>query len=294
MEFKEFVDMIVEGIPEYLHQYDIDKIHIENISKNNGITYTGLIIVLKGENLSPNIYLDYYYTLYNKGYSLEHILEIVGEDYRLAKTRIDKDSFEMPSTSSIEELLFIKLINYERNKELLSDCPYIPFFDLAITFRFLVKKDGKGIASGMVRNEDMKRWGINTAKLYNMAKENMLKMFPPKLSRLDTMLRENLGECPVMPDEACLYVLTNEQGINGASYMIYKDIISRFSDELGCSLYIIPSSIHEILILPSVCAMTKEELIEMVKEINLYVVSDLDFLSDNVYFYDREDEKIIN
>lgn len=292
MDFKEFTDAIAAGISEYLLQYDIDKVHTEKVCKNNGVAYTGLMITIKGEKLTPNIYLDYYYGLYKEGYGMEKIMSMIGEEYKTARKRLEKDKFITLDELEIEKSLFIKLINYERNKELLADCPYIPFFDLAISFRYLVQRDGAGIASGMVRNCDMEKWNINTEQLYKMAKENTLRLFPPRLSRLDVMLKESVPDMPEVPAESSLYVLTNNQGVNGASYMIYKDIIGGFAEKLGSSLYIIPSSIHEILILPAASGMKKTELLEMVKEVNQYAVSELDYLSDNVYFYDINDENI--
>lgn len=292
MDLKNFTDAVAAGISEYLLQYDVDKIHTEKVSKNNGVTYTGLMITIKGEKLTPNIYLDYYYALYNEGYSLEKIMSMISEEYKAARGRLEKDKFITLDELEIEKSLFIKLINYEKNKEILADCPYIPFFDLAISFRYLVQSDGTGIASGMVRNCDMERWNLNTGELYKMAKENTLRLFPPRLSCLDKILKENMPDMPDMPKESGLYVLTNNQGVNGASYMIYKDIIGGFAEELGSSLYIIPSSIHEILILPDASGMSKSELMEMVKEVNRYAVSELDYLSDSVYFYDINDKNI--
>lgn len=293
MEFNEFIYKVADCISEYLLQYDIDKIHIERVTKNNGIVCTGLVIVVKGEQISPNIYLDYYYKLYCQGRQWEEILQLIAEEYQGARDRLVQESLMANvSAEEVRHRVFIKLINYEKNKELLDGCPYIPFLDLAISFRYLVKRDDKGIASAVVRNEDMEKWGFSTEEIYKIARDNTKRLFPPKLDRLDLMLKNFTVDYSGVPEDTDLYVLTNEQGINGASYMIYKDIIDGFAKKKGSSLYILPSSIHEVLLLPAELKYNKEELSVMVSEINRYVVSELDYLSDNVYFYDVNDGNI--
>ena len=293
MEFNDFIKKVADSIPEYLLQYEIDKVHIDKVSKNNGIVCTGMSIVLKGESISPNIYLDYYYSLYSRGKPFEEILVLIRDEYREARKRLEQDNIMTTlSADEVKQNVFIKLINYEKNKDMLENCPYIPFLDLAVSFRYLVKHDDNGIASAIVRNTDMEKWGFSTEDLYNLAKENTRRLFPPSLGRLDFVLKNVVPDADDIPEDTGLYVLTNEQGINGAVYMIYKDIIAELANEKGSSLYILPSSIHEVLLLPVVPEHNKEDLAIMVKEINRYVVSEMDYLSDNVYFYDINDGTI--
>ena len=153
--------------------------------------------------------------------------------------------------------------------------------------------DKAGIASAQLRNEEMSRLNMTVEELYPIAKENTKRLFPPVLTRLDELLEEKYDENIGCLGDNNLYILTNNQGINGASYIIYEDIINNFATEHDTDFFILPSSIHEILLLPVEDSMDKEELVEMVKEVNNYVVSELDYLSDNVYFYDRKIGKII-
>lgn len=291
MEFKQFVDLIVERIPEYLLQYDIEKIHIEEVSKNNGIKCTGMVIILKGEAVSPNIYLDYYFMQYKRGVALEAIFDMISGEYKSAREEMKFVKFPTMEEKDAKERIFIKLVNYERNEKILEDCPYIPFLDLAITFRYLANKDENGIASALIHNKDMERWEMNTEELYLVAKENTRRIFPPSLRRLEERLKEEIPSCDDIFDIG-LYVLTNEQGINGAAYMIDKDIIDGFAEERKSSLFILPSSIHEVLLLPVGEGMRKEDLEELVKDVNKYVVSEMDFLSNHVYYYDISKKSI--
>lgn len=293
MEFNEFVETVRDLVVEYLLQYDIDKVCVEEVTKNNGISLTGLIIVEKGKNVHPNIYLNNYYSMYTNGTPVEEILRMIADDYKKSINNISNSKIDEIKEENILGNIFIKVVNYKKNKDILKNCPHIVFHDLAISFRYLVKMDKAGIASAQLRNEEMSRLNMTVEELYPIAKENTKRLFPPVLTRLDELLEEKYDENIGCLGDNNLYILTNNQGINGASYIIYEDIINNFATEHDTDFFILPSSIHEILLLPVEDSMDKEELVEMVKEVNNYVVSELDYLSDNVYFYDRKIGKII-
>lgn len=292
MEFKEFLNVVKDKLPDYLLQYDIEDIHVNTVSKNNGRKFTGIAIAVKDEQISPNIYMDYYYMLYTEGKDMNHILELITEEYIKARENINGYEFKCIDNMDIQNNIFLKLINFEKNQEILADCPYIKYEDLAITFRILLKSDDSGIASACMRNKEFDKLNMDIDSLYNIAKENTRRLFPPVLQRLDKMIFDKYSDMCESPQGMDLYVLTNNQGINGAIYMSYEDIISDFAKEHG-SFYILPSSIHEVILFPREQDESREELSEMVMEINRYVVADTEYLSDSVYFYDSDMGQIV-
>ncbi len=292
MEFKEFLNVVMDKLPDYLLQYDIEDIHINTVSKNNGRKFTGIAITVRDEQISPNIYMDYYYMLYSEKKDMNHILELITEEYRKARENIDDYDFRPVENMDIQNNIFLKLINFDKNREMLADCPYIKYEDLAITFRILVKSDDSGIASACISNREFHKLNMDIDSLYNIAKENTRKLFPPILQRLDQMMHDEFPDMFGLPSGMDLYVLTNNQGINGAVYMSYEDIICDFAKEHG-SFYILPSSIHEVILFPREQDEAREELSEMVMEINRYVVADTEYLSDSVYYYDSDMGQIV-
>lgn len=292
MEFKEFLNVVKDKLPDYLLQYDIEDIHVNTVSKNNGRKFTGIAIAVRDEQISPNIYMDYYYMLYIEGKDMNHILELITEEYVKARENINDYEFKSIDNMDIQNNIFLKLINFEKNQEILADCPYIKYEDLAITFRILLKSDDSGIASACMRNKEFDKLNMDIDSLYNIAKENTRRLFPPVLQRLDKMIFDKYSDICEPPQGMDLYVLTNNQGINGAIYMSYEDIISDFAKEHG-SFYILPSSIHEVILFPREQDESREELSEMVMEINRYVVTDTEYLSDSVYFYDSDMGQIV-
>lgn len=292
MEFEQFLNVVKDKLPDYLLQYDVEDIHINTVSKNNGRKFTGIAIAVRDELISPNIYMDYYYMLYSEGKDINHILELITEEYIEARENIDSYDFKSVENMDIQNNIFLKLINFEKNKDVLAKCPYIKYKDLAITFRILVKSDDSGIASACMTNRELHMLNMDIDSLYNVAKENTRRLFPPVLQKLDEMMFGKYSDGGGRSQGMDLYVLTNNQGINGAVYMSYEDIICDFAKEHG-SFYILPSSIHEVILLPREQDEEREELSEMVMEINRYVVTDTEYLSDNVYFYDSAVGQIV-
>lgn len=292
MTFEEFTDAVVRGMPDYLTQYEIEQIRLEQVTKNNGVVYTAMLICVKGEELSPNLYLEYYYSVYRQGRGMEEIFGILRDDFIGARQRIDTRTFLRADAENIRERIFLKLVHYKRNEKILAECPYIPFHDLAVTFRYLVQEGKEGIASAIVKTADMEQWGLTTGDLYGLAKRNMERLFPVMLKNMAELMNEELSVSDFSVGDLGLYVLTNVQRVNGASYMLCREVLASFAKEHDCNFYILPSSIHEVLLLPEHLVPDVGYLKETVRDVNACAVSATEYLSDHVYYYDRTDGSI--
>ncbi len=287
MNLRDFTFKVRDNIGEYLSAYDVDDIYDRDVIKNNGVVYKGLVIALKEREAAPTIYMDYYYGLYKKGKDFDDILKLIYENYKLSEEKLELTEKEAGKLENYKDKLFVKVVNYERNKERLDNCPFIPFMDLAITFRYLVHKDEKDISSALVNNTLMDIWGLNTHSMYKIAYKNTQKLFPPVIRKMSEIINLPSEEYGINPENE-MYVLSNECGINGASYIICKEILDGFCEKTGKEYYILPSSIHELILVPENLAEDKEMLKMFVKEVNKTAVPPVDFLSDNVYFYGRD------
>ena len=97
----------------------------------------------------------------------------------------------------------------------------------------------------------------------------------------------------IIEEEIPLFVMSNGDYMNGASVILYKDVLRDFAKYMEHDLYILPSSIHEVIILlDNEYAKAPEELARMVRETNRIVVDREEILSDHVYYYDREKDEI--
>lgn len=282
------VENVMAGI---LCEYDVECIRLEKVTHNNDTEHTGIVIQLKDENLVPTIYLEKYYNQHRFGRSVDDICGDILNEYQNAREKMRNEKIEI-NLDDLKNHVILRLVNCQKNKNMLMNSPYIPFYDMAITFRYLVKIDESGVASVLINNENLKESGMTVDKLYEAAKENTLKLFPPFLMRLDDFLNSRYPQNEKYPNEPEVYILSNQQFIYGATMMLYKDILVDFCDSIHKDLYLIPSSVNEVLLCFADCGGDKDMLQNTLREVNRSVVSDMDFLSDTLYYYDKEKGEI--
>lgn len=284
--FKDFCNEVREQLPDYLIQFDIEDVRINSVTKNNGTELTAVMVAVKDENVSPSIYIDRYYSLYTDGMSFDEVLEEIRDDYIEARKNIPQ--FDIKNIYSRENL-FVKLVNYDRNKENLANIPHEQYLDMAVTARLLVKNDNYGMASVVVDNQIMENLDMTKEELFTAAKENSAIIFPLVINTLQSVVESMSGEkLPVVPQ---IYVLTNSSGNNGASCLVYDGALKYAAEKIGGNFRILPSSIHELLLVTD-DSIPMEELQEMVSFVNATAVSETDYLSDSVYEYDREKDSL--
>ncbi|MDD6401767.1 MAG: DUF5688 family protein [Lachnospiraceae bacterium] len=289
MDFREFQNKIKNEIPEYLLDINIKSIDINKVNKNNGVYLTGLIILEQDSNVSPTIYLDSHYNKYQSGeVEFEDVIKDIASEYRQARGSnvIKSVTLELDFDDVIA-----KLVNYEKNKDMLANAPHKRINDLAVTYRNMISNDSNGIASYLITNDIANRYNISEEALDEKAIQNMKEKQGLIIKPLGEVLS---GAFPDARDmDGGLYVMTNKNGINGATTLLYgKEELSALSEKLKSDLIILPSSIHEVLILPKDDAMDVNELKAMVEEINSFAVSEMDFLSDNIYMFDGKTKEI--
>lgn len=302
MEFDKFTMLVRDEVQEMAGRSC--KVQIKDVKKNNGVVLRGLTVMQDSSNVSPTIYLNSYYEAYIEGRAaLLDVVNDVMDTYQRNKVNQSVDMRYFLDYERVRDSVVYKLINTEKNKELLEDVPHIEFHDLSIVFQCMVESDDIGSASILIHNIHMNLWGVSTELLYQAAKENTQRIQKYEIKNMSKVLceiatAENPEECDKDNEEAFsgsfpMYVLSNQRRVDGAACMLYPNLISDFADAAGSSLFIIPSSIHEVLILPTAHADESTEIKNMIKEINDTQVSAEEILSYSLYFYDRNERKII-
>ena len=274
--------------------YDIEKIRLETVKHNNGVTHTGLVIILREEECAPSIYLEAFFERYKDGIEMEEIFSMIAGQYRAIRKKMESQDAFSVDVDKMEESVFLRLVNYEKNREILEDCPYIPFHDMAITFRYLVQSDDNGIASALIHNSVFEHSNLSLEQLYCNAKQNTMREFPPFLRRLDQFLGERYPNEMGYPEQPNLFILSNQQFIYGATMMVYREILSELAEKMDSDFYIIPSSVNEVLIYLADETADPKMLGTTLREVNTYMVSKTDFLSDRIYFYDKNKGMILS
>lgn len=305
MTFEEFINAVEKGVSEAMgYRYDVT---VKKVQKNNGLTLTGLLIAEKDSKVAPAIYLDSFYEPYIcKGMGLESVIESIMAAYwehGKEPRRFYKGLEGLKDYKGIRNKIIFKLINSQENQELLNKVPNIPFQDLSIVFLLYIEEAEDGILTALIHNEHMILWDVTVNDLYMEALGNTPRLLPEKFMGMDEIIRNLAVEAEEGQelDTPCghlemekppFYVLTNRLGITGAACLLYPDVLKKCAERLGQDLLILPSSIHESLILPYDESIRVDEMRYMVQSINASEVPAEDRLSGQVYLYHRSDNRI--
>ena len=193
----------------------------------------------------------------------------------------------------------MKLVNTEKNRAFLETVPHIPFQDLSIVYFYFMGNAGNRFMDMPVNDDLIRRWGVDTLTLHQQAMANYNRLLPIKFGSLNQLLLErgllDKEDSAVLSDDGwseALYYLTNEFSAGGAVLMTCKNLMDKIADFLGEDFYILPSSTHEVLLLPESKAPSKEELDQIVQEVNQEALEPEDYLSDHAYYYSRSGQDL--
>lgn len=305
MEFTNFKTLVRDEVAKRTgEQYNV---RINDVMKNNGVVLSGITMMQDDSNISPTIYLNNYYEAYESGeVTLGYIVEDVLDTYERNKVNRSVDMRFFMNYESIKDRIIFKLIHAERNKDLLKDVPHIKYLDFAIVFQCLVSEEMFGNATIMIHKAHLKIWQTTVEEIYEKALQNT-----PKLQRYDIKsMRDVLCEMMLLeqmeggstketeeylkelPDSVPMYVLSNRSRVQGAACILYPNILKDFAKAIRSDFYILPSSIHEVILLPAENNEDTEALKNMVREVNESQVEREEVLSDSVYYYDWKQNEL--
>lgn len=297
MSFEKFKETVLEGIRKKAD--GMYKIRIKNVTKNNGIKLTGITAEMAGCNCAPCVYLDGFYEGYADGRM--ELSDTVDEIYRLLRKHLeDMRSINISGFmdwGTVKDSIHVKLINAAKNKELLKKTPHRLILDMAAVYYVVISSPAaKGTGTILIRNEHMEIWGQEEENLYQTAMLNMRSDGKPDFNNIKDVVRSILPEADYfLNDRECqpcigMYILTNRHKCYGASEILDKSTLRTIADKIGDSFIVLPSSIHEVIVLEPDDTAEYEMLADMVKEVNTTQVDEEERLSDHVYVYSRTEE----
>ena len=302
-DYETFKEIVKKELPSYFPEVKDLKIEENAVYKVNekkdSLTISGTGISKAGENnsyLAPTVYFDDMYENYKSCDSIEVVLEDLAE--RLTRVKENHPDFNAAESIMNKGNVYFQLINTEANKEMLADMPHREYLDMSIIYRSLMYRTEDGISSVRIDNDVMKRMDLTEEELYDLAYKNTETLFPVEVnsmfemmaSKMPPEIAEIIFPEPDNIDEA-MYVITNNNGINGAAAMLYTEPLDILSERFGADLYILPSSVHEVIAV-SAEVSDLEYLSETVRYANTNEVKAADYLSDNVYRYNRQEKKL--
>ena len=296
MEYKEFVEYIKMNAGYIAGEGG--NITINHVIKNNGCEMDGLVIMEKGKDIAPTIYLDSFYELYTNGENIKNIIRQIEVIYEQNKNNVTFDVNILKHFDTIKDKIVYKVVNYRSNEKLLEQVPHKRILDLAVVFYCLLDNEYGRSATALIYNNNLKNWNVTIDYVYKAALKNTPDLLHSKISSMAALFEkcgvnvdgEEVDLKDYVPSD--MYVLTNESKLNGAACILYENVLYDFAQKLGADLYILPSSVHEVILLPKLSMFEKDELVNMVKEVNTEGVAADEVLSDHVYEYNRTERLI--
>ena len=302
MTYEIFKEVVTEKFKDYMpEQYKNMDFKIQEVNKVNR-TLDGISMIAIGaeNNVSPTIYINDMYDHYMKCNDLQAVMESAAQYMENAMHMVNKEG-AIDFTKAKDNIVF-QLINTEQNKEMLERVPHREFQDLSIVYRWIVKMDEEGIHSTLIKDKLAEQLGLTEEQLFHLAVENTRRILPPTVKSINEVMCEifmkdgmpdEIAEMMMneFPKEKSMWIVSNDRGINGAISMLYEDKLQALAMELDSDLYIMPSSVHEVIAV-SASVGDPYELAQMVAETNLEQVALGERLSNQVYHYDKDLRKL--
>lgn len=304
MRFCEFAKRVQEEAARICGEaYEV---RIQEVRKNNGVTRTGLFLRKEEEPVGAVVYLDPYYRRWGRGKGeapIGEVARLVCEAFP-ESGRQEIVAAEFYDFESLRHRIVYRLVSRERNEELLKEVPWVPFCDLAVVFAVVLRDSAEGCLTFLIYHQHVELWGTDVETVRRAAEENTPRLLPCRFLSFEDLLQGSGGfscleggisgragkdrDPAGTSEEEPYYVLTNEKGVNGAAALLYDGVLREISDRFGRDLVLLPSSVHEVLVIPDKGDLRMEDLAAVVRMINETEVLEEDVLSDRVYRYRRE------
>ena len=309
MSFEEFKQEIADNIKDHLPvQYQDSTVQLNTVQKNNE-ALDAITITSPDSNVSPTIYLNSFYEDYQNGQDMDTIMDRIADvrvEYEVSQ---DFDVSKITDFDQVKDHIAARVVGMEDNADLLDQRPHAEMDDLAVTYCVMLGEDANGSMSVPITNQLMETWGVTQEELHDLAKANQDELTPSTFKSMNEVMaemmipqmmndmgldREAAQEMveSMMPPEDKMFVLSNEQKLNGAAALLDDKMMDQIAEKVGGDFYILPSSVHEVLIVPADAGMDLKDLEAMVQEVNETQVAPQDRLSDHVYQYDNETHEV--
>lgn len=301
MTYKEFKHQVITELETRFPSGT--SILIQQISLNNNRKEDVLTILEPGLNISPSIYLEAYFQQLKREIPLSSVISQIYSYYQEHRSSHSIDTSFFTCFDKVRSKIVYKLIHYESNKEFLKEVPWIPYLDLAIVFYCLLSKTPTENASVLIRNEHLSLWDVSVGELLSLAEKNtpfllssccdsLAELLLPLMEQLPLQEKKDTSNALISSSNVPMYVLTNHQRFQGACCILYDHVLKEIADRLDCDLYILPSSVHEVILMPATVTESVLSLSQMVCEINQAEVASDEILSDHIYYYHRDTDSI--
>lgn len=289
MDFETFMNETIKEMRDRFPDFDINK---QEVSKLQGESYTGMAVRPENSEIGVTLNLQDYYKALGFGMFLEDVMDSVERSVVSAVRHMPHyDARVLEDYDRMKDALTVDLVPVAGNEEKLAQIPHKNVEDMALVYRFEEESSVYGSASILVTNEMLDVYDITADQLHEDAMKAAVQNRPAKLHNMNDVMRDMMGDMSglvPMNEPSPLWVATVEGGQNGAGVIQYPGFLDQAAEALGGDFYVLPSSVHEVLLVADDGSMELGYLEKMVRSVNETEVSPAERLSNNVYHYDSE------
>lgn len=298
MDFEEFKEQFTEDVKQGLADAGIDaKVSINTVEKMNE-SYEAMTVTPEGSNVGVNVNMEKFFEAYENGTPYEDVVDkavnVVEGGFANQPT---VDVAALTDYDQMKDKLVMEVVSAEANADMLDKVPHQQMEDMAVVYRFELDSNDDGRATILVTNQLIETMGVTPEQLHADAMENAPELKPAVIKGMSEVMAEMMGVStedlammgmPMDPADEQMFVASVPDKIHGAGVLAYQDFMDQAAERAGGDFFILPSSIHEVLIVPDNGNMSLSDLEAMVKEVNATQVAPEDKLTDSVYHYDSQ------
>ena len=286
MNFHEFTTQVISEMRRRFPGYDIQ---VQEVPKLQGESYTSMAIHPSGGDVALTLDLEALFDRFRNDLYLGNTMKAIAREIKEAVAQMPQfDTEALTNYERMKEKLTLQLVPAAKNKDLLADIPHRNIEDMALAYRFDMGHNERTSFSILVTNKMLNTYGISAAQLHDDALEAASHSCPATLRNMNEVIRGMAGLASIETDPSPMWVASIENGQNGACVIQYPQFLDNAAETLGGSFYVLPSSIHEVLLLADDTSPSLSELENMVRTINQAEVAPEERLSDHVFHYDCE------
>lgn len=294
----EYRKMILDGLKE---RYPEKKFEIHRVVRNNNCSFEGLCVrQTDGGPCGPYVAISHFEERLASGSDLETILDNIS--VRLHE-RIHIDTAALRDFEQMKGKIYFRVINYDANRKLLENVPYREYLDLAVVYQAVFTFSKEMYGSLVISDKIMKLWGTTEDELYELAYINSFLPEGVRIRPMEKVVEELKARCPFQDElgelfgtyeRPMMYVADTTTYSYGSAAILRKELFKELADKIDRDLLIIPSSTQEYILVPKERGFLAERLKDMLWDVNYNVVDREEILSNHIYQYERETDKIID
>lgn len=295
MDFENFKEQFTEDVEKALYERGIDATVTTNTVEKMNESYEALTITPEGSHVGVNLNMDRFFEAYENGVPYD---EVVNKATDVAEQGIKEspavDIASLTNYDIMKEKLAMEVVSIEANADLLNKIPHQQIEDMAVIYRCVLTSGEEGMSSVVVTNAMLNTFGVTAEQLHADAMENAPEIKPAVIKGMTEVMQEMMGNdfasigFDINPADEVMYVATVPDKVHGAGVIAYQDFMDQAAERLGGDFFVLPSSIHEVLLVRDDGQSDFHDLEAMVQEVNATQVAPEEKLTDNVYHYDSQ------